>query len=274
MSSAWFLHTVRLATPEASFLLLLPLVACGAWLNDTQRRDYLTLIAAVVIAGVLLYVPGMVWFIIAGLIWQRKRMRLALTGLAAWQMLLVGLLGLLILAPLVLVGIDAPKSLLSFLGLPSHLINIQDLVRSLVGIPKQLFLRGPDNPTIWLGRLPLLDAFTAAMFIIGLYASYFRLRLDRTKLLLFGLVVGSLLVIVGTAQMSILLPFVYILVAAGITFLLQQWFAIFPRNPLARSVGWSLITIAIITSCAYNLSHYFIAWPNTPATKSSFSQKI
>lgn len=274
LTSAWFLHTVRLATTDATFLLLLPLVACGAWLNDTQRRDHFSLAAAALAAGILLYIPGMIWFILAGLIWQRKRVYLALSTLSVWQILLIGILGLLVLAPLVVIGIEQPLSLLNYLGLPDKLLHWKILVSALIDIPEQLFVRGPNNPSMWLGQLALLDAFTTAMFIMGLYASYFRLRLDRTKLLLFGLVVGSVLIVTGAAAMSILLPFVYILVAAGIAFMLQQWFTVFPRNPLARSLGWGLISIAIVASCYYNLSHYFIAWPNAPATKAVFSEQL
>jgi hypothetical protein len=274
LTSAWFLHTVRLATSDASFLLLLPLVACGAWLNDTQRRDHFTLAAAALAAGIVLYIPGMVWFILVGLIWQRKRVIQAIGSLAVWHILLIGTLGLLVLLPLVIVGLEQPVSLLSYFGLPDRLLGWQELVSRLVTIPEQLFVRGPDDASLWLGRLALLDAFTAAMFIMGLYASYFRLRLDRTKLLLFGLAAGSLLIVAGTAMMSILLPFVYILVAAGIAFMLQQWFTVFPRNPLARSLGWALISVAVVASCYYNLSHYFIAWPNAPATQAAFSERL
>jgi 4-amino-4-deoxy-L-arabinose transferase-like glycosyltransferase len=274
LTSSWFLHTVRLATSDPVFLLLLPLIACGAWLNDTQRRDHLTLAAAALTAGILLYVPGMVWFILAGLIWQRKRVRQALASLLPWQMLLVGVLGVMVLAPMAIAGSDNPSSLLQFLGLPEQAITWQKILASLLEIPRQLFVHGPRDPARWLGATPLLDAFTTAMFIIGLYASYFRLRLDRTKLLLFGLVVGSLLIVFDTGRMSILLPLVYILVAAGITFMLQQWFTVFPRNPLARSIGWSLITAAIVISSFYNLTHYFIAWPNAPTTKSVFQERV
>lgn len=274
LTSSWFLHTVRLATNEASFLLLLPLVACGAWLNDTQRQDHWILATAALSAGILLYIPGMIWFILAGLIWQRKRVRRAVTGLAVWQILLVGSLGILVMTPLVLGALERPTVLLNFLGLPSQSIAWQTALRSLIDIPVQLFVRGPNDAVHWLGRLPILDAFTTAMFIVGLYASYFRLRLDRIKLLLFGLIVGSLLIVAGTSKITILLPFVYILLASGISFLLQQWFTVFPRNPLARSIGWSLMAAAITMSCFYNLSHYFVAWPNTPATRAAFSEKL
>lgn len=274
LTSSWFLHTARLATPEVSFLLLLPLVACGAWLNDTQRRDHFTLAAAALSAGLLLYIPGMIWFVLAGLIWQRKRVRLSLASFNLWQILLVGVLGMAVLAPIVIAASDRPTFLLGIIGLPDHVIGWKEILANLADIPKQLFVRGPDDPAFWLGSTPLLDAFTSAMFIIGLYASYFRLRLDRTKLLLFGLVVGSALIAAGTATLSILLPLVYILVAAGISFMLQQWFTVFPRNPLARGIAWSLISIAIATSCYYNVKHYFVAWPNTPEVRASFSERL
>jgi hypothetical protein len=74
--------------------------------------------------------------------------------------------------------------------------------------------------------------------------------------------------------MILMLPFVYLIVAAGIGFMLQQWFRVFPRNPIARTLGASLITIAVISSSGYNLTHYFIAWAKAPETQSTFSRHL
>lgn len=69
-------------------------------------------------------------------------------------------------------------------------------------------------------------------------------------------------------------PFLYIIAAAGIALLLQQWFTVFPKNPFARSVGVVLISICISASVAYNLHRYFIAWPHTPEVIREFQQPL
>ena len=83
--------------------------------------------------------------------------------------------------------------------------------------------------------------------------------------------VGTLLIALGGAvSLSLLIPFIYILVAAGIGFMLDQWYKVFPRNAIAQGVGMGLIVLAVAASCWYGLRHYFVAWPNAPATQQVF----
>lgn len=274
MTSSWLLHTARLATPEASFLLVLALTACGAWLNETSRRGLKPLMLGVAISGLLLYIPGMAWFVLAGIIWQRRKVLTELKKLSVVELLIMSGLGLLLLSPMITGSMHDPSLLLTILGLPASLPSVQELLSNASNVPRQLFVQGPADPTRWVGTMPLLDIFAAAMFFVGLYSYRGRLRLDRTKLLLLGLLAGVVLVALGATSIAILLPFIYLVVAAGITYLLKLWLDVFPRNPLARGIGSSLITIAVLLSAFYNLSHYFVAWANAPATRETFSRRI
>ena len=71
----------------------------------------------------------------------------------------------------------------------------------------------------------------------------------------------------------ILLPFVYIGIITGIVELINQWFTYFPRNPLARNIGISLLVFSITLTSAYHLESYFVAWPNDPDTKTVYVVK-
>ena len=87
-----------------------------------------------------------------------------------------------------------------------------------------------------------------------------------------ALIVGSILVSLGGAvSISILMPFIYVLVAAGIGLLLDRWQKVFPRNVIAQAVGVGLVSLAVIAVSWYGLRHYFVAWPNAPATKQVFT---
>lgn len=273
-TSSWLLHTARLATPEAAFLLLLPLVACGTWLNETNKRGLKPLALAIAVSGLLLYVPGMIWFILAGVIWQRKKVLTELRKLRITETVFIALFGLVLTVPLIIGALHDTNLLLGILGFPSSLPQIGELGSSALQVPRELFYRGPADATHWVGTMPLLDIFAITMFILGLYTYYNRLKLDRTKLLLLGMILGFILVSIGSTSMSILLPFIYLVVAAGITYLLHEWLGVFPRNPLARGIGTTLLTAAVILSAYYNLNQYFVAWPNAPETKQAFSNPL
>lgn len=273
-SSSWFLHVARLATPDILLLGLLAALAFGTWIQRTKRFS-LTVLTGGLLVSILIYMPGFVWFVGAAIIWQREK---------AWELIknarLAAIAGftvvVVLLAPLGLALLRQPELIKQLAGLPAEsLPSIHDIALNTARIPLQLVLRGPNNPILWLGRLPLLDIFSLTMASLGCYAYYFRRKLDRTKTIAGCAVVGMVLIAIGGQnKMPVLMPLVYLLAAGGISLMLQRWFTVFPRNPLARTIGVILISLAVAASSYYHLNHYFVAWPQSPKTKSVFLAKV
>jgi hypothetical protein len=122
----------------------------------------------------------------------------------------------------------------------------------------------------------MLDIFTTAMFVLGLY--YFVKRLPkRRSLIILGCTLLLLLFVplADNYQFSaaVLIPLVFIFIVAGIVELLNRWFSYFPRNPWARNFGVVLVVVAIGFSSLYHLQKYFIAWPNASDTKAVYVVK-
>ncbi|HSX32487.1 MAG TPA: hypothetical protein VLF43_04435, partial [Candidatus Saccharimonadales bacterium] len=220
----------------------------------------------------LLYVPGMIWFVLIGMLWYWKRIdRLFKKRLTA-----VGIGAVLVLAAIAPLGwavfhnLDIGKQLL---GLPVHgWPSPISALGALIDVPLAIMWRGPLDPVHWLGRLPLVDVFTLAMFGLGLYTYGRYARLGRSTLTALILVLGSLLIALGGGvTLSIIVPFVYIVAAVGTDFMLEYWYRIFPRNIIAQGVGALLLSFAIIIAVWYNLRHYYVAWPNAPETRAVFT---
>lgn len=270
--SAWFLHTVRLGSPDVLLFLLLALAATSVWLKRTDNR--LVLLVGFGVTAALLYIPGMIWVLIAGVAWQGKTIyRLFKQHLALMCLGTVGLLALI--SPLAWAIYNAPQTAKIIAGLPAEgWPRLAEVAERLAQVPYSLVAHGPANAEIWLGRLPILDAFSVVMFILGAYLYIRHFRLVRSKMVGTALVVGTVLIGLGGAvSLSVLMPFVYIVIAAGIGFMLDRWQKIFPRNVIAQSVSVALISIAVIAASWYGLRHYFVAWPNAPATKQVFTIK-
>lgn len=269
-TSSWLLHSARLASHEAMFFLLFALFAATLWLQR-NRTSSLAILSCLFLTGTLLYIPGMVWFILPLVVWQRRRIRNIVAAFVTWQQIAIILFSVLVLLPLLWAGFHNHNFLRSWLGFPAQWAPPKEIMRSVLHIPALLFWHGPSDPTLWLGRLPLLDWFQTVMFVVGLYAYRFKLGLDRTWFLAYVLIIGSILVALkGSVSIALLLPFIYLIVASGIALMLQQWFTVFPRNPFARTFGITILVLALLTSCLYQLDHYYIAWPHTPETKASF----
>lgn len=272
--SAWFLHYARLATPDITLTLLIASLAYGLWIRKT-KHSALVGILGIILAAALIYTPGLIWFAVIGGLWQSKHIREHIKEIKLAIPLII-ILAAASLAPLAIGIAQHPSLARSLVGLPAnHWPTVIDFVKHTLNVPVQIFLRGPLEPVIWLGRLPLLDIFTASMCILGAYTYYQRRKLDTAKFVFGVLIIGSLLIgLSGSVSMIILTPFIYLLAAAGIDYLLTQWQSVFPRNPLARTIGASLLTFVVLLSCFYNLRQYFIAWPGAPVTKITFRHKV
>jgi hypothetical protein len=270
-SSSWFLHTARLATPDILLAILPAILFSAAWLRE-KKLTRLSVVLLIIAGAGLLYIPGFVWFVIAGVGWQGKEIVRGLKKLPYGIVVPCVLFTLLLLGPLVYAAILDPSILKTIAGLPQSIPAPKDLLNNLASIPKQLFWRGPGDAAHWLSGTPLLDIFSIGMLALGSYAYIFRLRLDRTKLLIGFAILSFLLVSLGGGvSITVLLPLVYIIIAAGITWLLQQWFTVFPRNPFARAIAVVLLCVAVAFSTSYNLKHYFVAWQKAPETRSTFT---
>ena len=273
-TSSWMLHGARHGSDAIAYSLLFLVIACAVWLKQSRGSAPAVLASTMVIIG-LLYLPGMIWFLIPVALWQTKHILRFLQGQSLGLLILITFGGLAILSPLALAIIQQPELARTYFGIPAQFGSPVELLRNLVDVPVQVFVRGPDTPDMWLGRLPLLDWFTTIMFVVGMYAYFYKRRLDRTPLLLYvGAVGAGLVALQGPVHITILLPFIYLVATGGIALMLQQWFTVFPKNPFARNVGSVLITAAVIMASVYNLNRYFIAWPNTPETKQVFTEQI
>lgn len=272
-TSSWFLHLSRLASTDILYVGILPVLLMGVWLQQSKRRR-LVLCFVLLASTLYLYVPGMIWFIFVTGIWQHKRLINEMKHVPWWFNSLIVLSGIVLLFPLGW-SIGHNYSLIKpLLGLPETLPTVGVLLQNIINVPVHIFVRGPSNPEKWLPGTAYLDVFSSMMLFIGMYWSLFRFRLDRVRVTFGILILGSILVAIGgPTSIALLLAPVYLLITSGMTFMLQQWFTVFPRNPIARTIGTSLLTIAVLTTVFYQISHYFIAWPNTPSVRQTFTHQ-
>lgn len=274
VSSAWFLHTVRSGTDDSMYLLLFGAAACVTWLHKSRGKMPATIASAVLITA-LLYIPGMIWFVIPAFLWQISTIVQLLEKRNVALLTVLGIFCLGALTPLGYAIYHDTDLIKTYFGLPQVFPEPIQIVRNVINVPVELFARGPNDAGSWLGRLPLLNVFASVMFVVGLYAYFRKRQLDRTPFTIFVFVVGTILVgLDGPVSMSIILPFIYLVVAAGIALLLQQWRTVFPRNPFARATGTVLLSIVVLLAAYQGITQYFVAWHNTPETKQVHNQKL
>lgn len=270
-TSLWFLQSARNDGPVILYLLAgLIVILLGFVVRNKKRHETKTLLSALM-AVILMYIPGMIWFILAACLLQRKFIASEFKKLPTQVKYIIPIAGLILLIPLAHACYSSLANLKTILGLPLHL-SARAVIKNLIDWPLIIFIRNPNLSSFSLGHLPALSIFSDAMVVAGVYSIWLKRNLDRIYLLGSSIILAWLLFGLGGAVSIYLgLPFIMCIAATGIAYLLSQWFSVFPRNPVARSLGISTITLAVALVCWFNINQYFVAWPNAPTTISVYS---
>jgi len=271
-TSSSLLHVGRLASPQISLLMLMILFMCGYALRFARHhiRSWLYITVAL---GIALYTPGILYFVIFGIVWQFRAVK---RGQEVPKPKILGaclFLLAVLLTPLILGFVRSPELIRPYLGIPSEMPHIVDLLKNMAYVPFSYFVRAPSNQVFRLGHQAVLDGFSAAMLVLGCVSLLKRFRLDRVFLLL-GIAVITIVFSALTKNYEfsfILLPFIYLVVGIGISRMLDDWNGVFPLNPLARWLAVIVVGMAVLISVNFQTRRYFIAWPNNRETKATFN---
>jgi len=273
--SSVMLNNGRIAITNVMLLTLFVLIACGYSLRFHKRKAVAWLLTGLAI-GLAMYVPGMIYFIIAGSIWQFKRIKSTLSNVRPALLVSCFVIFAALIAPIVY-GLVLDISLArELLGMPASFPSPWESVKALLSVPLGVFLIAPENPVLRLGHQPTLDVFSFGMLVLGGYAFLRKYSLDRTKLLA-GIGIISLLWVGISANYEhsfILTPFIFMIVTGGLYWFGNAWRKVFPNNPLAQTLALSILLIGVLFSSVFQLRRYFVAWPNNASTKAAFSEQI
>jgi len=276
MSSAWFLHVGRLGSPEILWLVSTLAVVVLLTPNRDGRHNRLALPSTLLALSMVLYVPGMVWIVLAGLLVRRKNIADAWEATnTRWLRFASIAFTVLVLAPLIYSFVKQPELIKTWLGFDGAIPSLKNIGHNLLDVPLSLILRSSFDPVHWLGRVPILGVFEIVMFLVGTYFYASHLRAARTRLIVVLAIIGWALVgIMGSSAISLVLPIVYLLIASGVAYILHLWLKVFPHNPVARTVGIAVIMLAVLLTSVYQTRSYFVAWRYNSETSQVFRAKL
>ena len=274
-TSSLFLGMSRTATPNIMLLSVLAITSIGFYIRFGKKPEKAWIIGAFII-GLSLYVPGVILYIIPAIIWQFKHIKTSLEKLSTVMIVVVSLIFGILVTPLLFSIVQNPSIILGYIGINTPLEPILTMAKYAGVSIVSMFVRSPMDHAYWLGRQPILDIFATAMFTCGAYSYIKKYRLHRLWLVLGVAVLSIIWIGITTNRYSIiiLLPFVYIVIGGGLRMMTDRWFEIFPKNPIAKYIGVSLLTIAIAISINFQLQRYFIAWPHHQPTIDAFSEQL
>lgn len=274
-TSAWVLHASRLASYDILYLLLIPALLLSIAAMQRLATKAQVFYGSLLVWGALLYLPGAVWLVALTIFWERRAIKLGWQHFKSIKQRFLYVFSGLIWLPLLLIELTKSGMLKLWLGLPQNLDTPLNILKHIWEVIFNIAIHGPSNASVWLPQAPIFDIFTLVMAGLGIYFYAKHWRVGRARILLSFFIVGTVLIALsGPVSFSLIVPLIYICVATGIAYLIHEWLQVFPINPFARTLGISLVVLAISLSCVYNLRSYFIAWPHNTITQSTFTHRL
>ncbi|HSX37041.1 MAG TPA: hypothetical protein VLG13_02915, partial [Patescibacteria group bacterium] len=279
-TNSYLLHASRLADPAVLQIVVgISLVAlfCVIYKQPSARGAVLWLMAL----PLLLYVPGAIWPVVVTMLmgwrkllaaWSVTSKKVRIFGVGASLLLVAPLLYFLVHTTLLSKNFAVVRNWLGW-NLHGDIVSLsKSYLRGLGELPRHLFWHGNGlgQPALSVGNLPAVGVATAILALLGLYVVISRYRDARWRLVIILLLTGWLASGLGVLGVAVVLPYLYILAAIGLAYLLTEWYKVFPRNPIARGLGFGLIIAVVALSGLYDLRSYFVAWPHMPATTQTF----
>ncbi|HSX30639.1 MAG TPA: hypothetical protein VLE99_01865 [Candidatus Saccharimonadales bacterium] len=272
-TSAGLLHSARLGTGQILQMGVLAFVGAVMWYR--RRHDHRVYIGYGVagLFALLCYIPGMVWFELFGvaILWgglYRQLRQMPTAHIVGWSATFLGLL-----LPLVLGSIQSTHLLVVVSGLPPSVSAISHIGSNLLNAVLSIGVRSNADPSQWVGHAPLLVTAELMLGALGAYMYLYRQRSVRA-IFLGGSVAISLTLISlgGSVGFATLVPLLYLFIVHGLDYFMEQWATVFPRNPIAKFTGMTVIITLLLFSVLYQVRAYFVAWPHAEATTQTFHE--
>ncbi|MDB5160862.1 MAG: conserved rane protein of unknown function [Candidatus Saccharibacteria bacterium] len=264
-----FLILAHNGTPRIMYFTPVLFLAAHRVLSRAKQRPKLAAAALVIALAFCLYVPGVIWLLIGGMIMKWRLVYKLLRNNRNTDVALMALMLLVLIAPLMYALVIHPHLGKTLLLIPDHFPGWLQTLKDWGWMIIALFARSRTHQDVVLGQLPLLDAAQIGLGIFGGYVMWSRLRTQF--LWLIGLVLLSCLGAALNSNYSLLalgLPLLSILVGMGLRYLYIEWMHIFPRNPFPRYFAILLMAAVVFTHVIYGVRYSLIAWPRTVAVQS------
>lgn len=267
-STGWMLFQARQDTVSTMLFALVPLFLYLGVLAAETESLILRILCGIGLAQ-LIFVPGGIWFmllaIIIGAIYDGKDIDIpSLTPAVVSFLAALILYGAVILS---FMSIAYKTELLRLAGFfTGHVPALSVIKENLVQLPNQLFYSGLNDGSLWLRGTPIIDYVSLIFLVAGLaYLIKNREAYTISRVVIIVFLVLSLIftAVNGPLFISVMMPVVYMAVAAGLAYVLDQWLVIFPSNPLPRLFGIAVICISVFLVMGYQVERYFIGWPRT-----------
>lgn len=272
ITASQFIFTSQDGTPAimyvfmSTWLLLLALKVS----RQTKKRGFWEFLLVATLA-LSLYTPLSVYIILAlaSATLLHPHLRYIVGKLPRRKMIAAGVLGLILIAPLVTAIITKPEVGLTLLGIPE---SMPDFAANAVEIARAhlsfAFIEGSERSQS-IYTLPSL-----MLMLLGVMHLIKTRHTARSYIIVSWILLLTPIILVNPNKTIITFVPIMLLIAAGIDVLLHLWYGLFPRNPYARVAGLLPVTLLIAGMALTGIERYFYVYRYSPPVVANFSDDL
>lgn len=273
ITTGQFLYVAQSGSASITYILWsvwLLLVATMVTYSTKHKRLWRLLLA--VIIPLSLYTPMSIYLVLAivsaGILHPHVRHTIRKVPLV--ERIALPAITIVLSLPLLLLIIINPSLMLGLLGAPASWPP--DIWTNLTVIFQQYFnFMHPSSGTL---MTPVLDLGSMILIAIGVWQLFTIRYTARSYTLAAWIILLLPLLIINPNLVNVTFVPLLLLLASGLSYILRNWYNLFPKNPYARFVGMVPLTILVGGLVVSGLYRYFDGYRYDPITASSFSKDL
>ena len=274
VTTGQFMYVAQVGAPSVLYMFWpITLLLLGTQITRVNKWRFLWKILFAIAAALSLYTPLGVYPLLAVLlaVTFHPHLRAIIRRLSRFRLTVVSVIFLVGIAPLVWLITLNPQLGLTLLGAPSSGMPI-DLGANIIEVSKQYFLFWqPSSSEV---MTPVFGLGSALLIALGFYRLVRTRETTRSYLIIFWISCIIPVLILNPRFTTVTFVPAVLMLAAGLTSLIDYWYRLFPRNPYARVSGLIPITILVGALVLTGLMRYVYGYHYTPSVASLFSRDL
>ncbi|MDX2776020.1 glycosyltransferase family 39 protein [Streptomyces caniscabiei] len=272
LTTGQFLFATQSGTPGIVYIFWsVWLLVSATMISRRVRWSVFWKILLFAIAALSLYTPLSIYILVAliGAVALHPHLRYLARKLSKAKLAIGAVCALILLAPLGYAIVKQPAIGWTLLGIPA---DNPDLKANALQIFRQYFdFISPSSGAL---MTPVYSLGAIALILLGIFRLFTTKYTARSYLISAWIILLTPVLLVNPDFISVTFVPILLLMAMGVSALINNWYQLFPRNPYARIAGLLPLAVLIGGMVFSGVDRYMYGYLYDPNTASNFTHDI
>lgn len=272
LTTGQFLFATQSGTPGIVYIFWSVWLLVSATMISRQVRwSIFWKVLLFAIGALSLYTPLSVYILVAlvGAVVLHPHLRYLARKLSKAKLAIGAVCALILLAPLGYAIVKQPAIGWTLLGIPA---DNPDLKANALQIFRQYFdFVSPSSGAL---MTPVYSLGAIALILLGIFRLFTTKYTARSYLISAWIILLTPVLLVNPDFISVTFVPILLLMAMGVSALINNWYQLFPRNPYARIAGLLPLAVLIGGMVFSGVDRYMYGYLYDPNTASNFTHDV